>query len=233
MFIGHFGVGLGLKKAAPRVSLGTLFLGAQLIDLAWPTLLLLGVERVELAPGGKGPPLNFTHYPITHSLLMVLVWSMLFGAGYFFLRRHRIGAVVCGVAVLSHWLLDLVVHHPDLPLYPGGGPRVGFSLWDSLPGSMLLELLIFGVGTWLYGRSTQAIDRIGSAGFWALIGFLLVVHAMNVLGDPPPSVAAVAWAGHAQWLLVAWAYWIDRHRRERLPAALALTSNLNSVAVEK
>lgn len=213
MFIGHFGAGLALTKAAPRVSLGTLFLAAQFIDLVWPTLLLVGVERVELAPGAKGPPLVFTHYPVTHSLAMVLVWSLLFGAVYQFARRYRTGAIVCAVAVLSHWVLDLIVHHPDLPLYPGGGPRVGLGLWDSLPGTLVVELALFGLGTWLYVRATEATDRTGSIGFWALIGFLLVVHAANVFGAPPPSVAAVAWAGHAQWLLVAWAYWVDRHRR--------------------
>lgn len=216
MFIGHFGVGLGLKRAAPRVSLGTLFLGAQLIDLAWPTLLLAGLEKVELAPGAKGPPLNFTDYPISHSLLLVLVWSALFGAGCYLIQRDRGGAFICGLAVLSHWLLDLIVHHPDLPLFPGG-PKVGFGLWGSLPGSLILELLIFGIGVWLYTRSTQAVDRVGSLGFWLLIAFLVVLHAANVFGPPPPDVGAVAWAGHAQWLLVAWAYWVDRHRRGTVP----------------
>ncbi len=98
LFIGYFGAGLALKKAAPRVSLGTLFLAAQLIDLVWPTLLLVGVERVELAPGAKGPPLVFTHYPVTRSLAMVLVWALLFGAVYQFARKYRAGAVVCAVA---------------------------------------------------------------------------------------------------------------------------------------
>lgn len=219
MFIGHFGAGMALKKAAPRVSLGTLFLAAQFIDLLWPTLLLVGVERVELTPGAKGPPLTFTHYPISHSLLMVLVWAVLFGVVYQFARRYRAGAVVCAIAVLSHWVLDLIVHHPDLPLYPGGGPHVGFGLWDSLGASLAIEGLIFALGVWLYSRATQATDRVGSFGFWSLIAFLLVIHAANVLGDPPPSVAAVAWVGHAQWLLVAWAYWVDRHRRPRELAA--------------
>jgi hypothetical protein len=67
----------------------------------------------------------------------------------------------------------------------------------------------------LYCRATQAIDRVGTIAFWGLMGFLVVVHAANVLGDAPPSVAAVAWVGQAQWLLVAWAYWVDRHRRLR------------------
>jgi hypothetical protein len=215
MFIGHFGAGLALKKAAPGVSLGTLFLAAQFIDLLWPTLLLVGVERVELMPGAKGPPLAFTHYPISHSLLMVFVWALLFAVVYHGVRRHGLGAIICGLAVLSHWMLDLVVHHPDLPLYPGGGPRLGFGLWDSAGGTLAVEGSIFALGLWLYVRSTAPVNRAGSVGFWALIACLVAVHAANVLGDAPPSVAAVAWVGQAQWLLVLWAYWVDRHRRPR------------------
>ncbi len=214
MFIGHFAVGFGLKSRVPAVSLGTLFLAAQFLDLLWPVLLLLGIERVELAPAaGQGPPLHFTHYPISHSLAMVLVWAGLFGGSFHLLRRSVVGAVICALAVLSHWILDLVVHHPDLPLVPGSGARYGFGLWSSLPLSLGLELLIFGIGVWLYARTTHAVDRVGSIGFWSLIAFLMIIHLANVFGPPPPSVVAVAWTGHAQWLLVLWAYWIDAHRR--------------------
>lgn len=216
MFIGHFGVGFGLKKPAAAVSLGTLFLGAQFIDLLWPTLLLLGVERAELAPAGEHPPIHFTHYPISHSLLLVAIWAVLFAAVYFVLRRSRRGAIFCAVAVLSHWLLDLLVHHPDLPLLPTAELRVGLGLWRSVPASLLLELALFGVGVWLYTRSTEARDRIGTIGFWALVGFLLLIQIGNVFGAPPPSITAVAWVGQAQWLFIVWAYWIDAHRRARL-----------------
>lgn len=212
MFIGHFGVGLGLKRHAPAVSLGTLFLAAQFLDLLWPTLLLVGVEQVEIDPGASGPPLRFSHYPISHSLVMVLAWAALFAALFYLLRRHLAGAVVCGVAVVSHWLLDLIVHHPDLPLMPASGARYGFGLWNSLWGTLLVEGAIFGIGLWLYCRTTRAVDRIGKIGFWALIWFMGTIHIANVFGSPPPNVAAVAWVGQAQWLLVLWAYWVDRHR---------------------
>ncbi len=218
MFLGHFGVGLGLKQNAPAVSLGTLFLGAQFVDLLWPTLLLIGTEHVEIVPGAKGPPLEFTHYPVSHSLLMVAVWAALLGGVYFLRRRNLRGAAIVAVAVLSHWVLDLVVHHPDLPLWPGGHARVGFGWWESLPVSLAVELAIFGVGVARYVRATEALDRVGAIGFWSLVGFLLAIHLANVFGQPPPSVAAVAWVGQAQWLLVLWAYWIDGHRR---PAAVA------------
>jgi membrane-bound metal-dependent hydrolase YbcI (DUF457 family) len=215
MFIGHFAVGFGLKRAAPAVSLGTLFLGAQFIDLLWPTLLLAGVEHVEIAPGAAGPPLRFTHYPVSHSLAMVMVWAGLLGGGHYFWRRSARGAAVVAAAVVSHWVLDLLVHHPDLPLAPGTEFRAGFGLWGSLPLSLALEVALFAAGCWLYSQSTVPNDRIGRFGFWGLVAFLGVIHAGNVFGGPPPSVTAVAVVGQAQWLLVAWAYWIDAHRSRR------------------
>ena len=117
MFVGHFGVGFAAKAAAPRVSLGTLFLAAQLVDLLWPTLLLLGLEKVEIRPGiTRVTPLDFVSYPISHSLLMAVVWAALFAGAYLLLRRHAAGALVAFAAVVSHWLLDLATHRPDLPL---------------------------------------------------------------------------------------------------------------------
>ena len=212
MFIGHFGVGLAAKALAPRVSLGSLFLAAQFIDLAWPTLLLLGIERVRIAPGITAvTPLDFEHYPITHSLLAVLLWGVGFAVVYKLIRKSSRGALVLGALVVSHWVLDLVVHRPDLPLYPGSA-KVGPGLWDSAAGTLVVELAVFGLGAALYLRTTRAKDRTGAWALWSLLGFLLLIHLGNLLGPPPPSVAAVAWMGHAQWLLVLWGYWIDRHR---------------------
>ncbi len=214
MFIGHFAVGLGLKRFAPRVSLGTLFLAAQFIDLLWPSLLLLGLERVEIAPGiTQVTPLDFTHYPISHSLLAVIGWALLFALVYFFLSRSHRAAIAIAAAVLSHWLLDLLTHRPDLPLYPGNSPHFGFGLWNSLAATLAVEIPIFALGIYLYLRCTTARDRVGSVGLWALLIFLLAVYLGNLFGEPPPNVTALAWVGQAQWLLIAWGYWVDRHRR--------------------
>ena len=213
MFLGHFGVGFGAKTAVPKVSLGTLLLAAQFLDLLWPTLLLLGIERVNIRTGGKQyPPLDFVHYPYSHSLLMVILWAVLFGAVYYFFRRNRAGAIVLGLAVISHWVLDLIVHIPDLPLYPGDAQRFGFALWSSPMIEMVLELSIFALGAWLYLHTTKAIDATGRWALWSLLAFLVTIHLANTFGPPPPSVPAIAWAGQAQWLLVAWGYWVDRHR---------------------
>lgn len=214
MFIGHFGVGFGAKAAAPKVSLGSLFLAAQFIDLLWPTLLLFGLERVRIITDPvRGPPLDFVYYPISHSLLAVCVWAVLFAVVYYLLRRSLVGAWVLGLLVVSHWLLDLIVHHPDLPLYPGSAYRVGFDLW-SLPGmALILELTIFALGTGLYLRATEARDATGKWALWALLAFLVLIQFSNYFGPPSPGITALAWVGQAQWLLVAWGYWVDRHRR--------------------
>lgn len=213
MFIGHFGVGLGAKAIVPRVSLGSLFVAAQFIDLLWPTLLLLGIERVRIEPGATAvTPLAFEHYPVSHSLLAVLGWALLVACGHWLVRRNKRAALVMAALVLSHWLLDLLVHRPDLPLVPGSDIVVGLGLWSSLPLTLAVELPLFVVGARLYARATRPRDATGRWAFIGLLAFLLAIYAANLLGEPPPNVEAIAWLGHAQWLLVLWGYWIDRHR---------------------
>jgi hypothetical protein len=213
MFIGHFALGFGAKRWAPSVSLGTLFLAAQFVDLLWPTLLLLGIEHVRLAPGITAfTPLDFTHYPVSHSLLAGVGWGIAVGGGYALLRRTRRGALVIGLLVLSHWMLDVITHRPDLPILPGVDARAGLGLWNSIPATLVVEIAIFAGGLALYGRATGAADRIGRWGLWALAALLLAIYAANVWGPPPPDEAAIAWVGHAQWLLVLAAYGLDRHR---------------------
>jgi hypothetical protein len=221
MFLGPFGVGFGAKRAAPRTSLGTLFLSAQFIDLLWPTLLLVGIERVELRPGiTRVTPLDFVAYPVSHSLAMVICWGVLFAAVYLVVTRYTAGAIVTGAAVVSHWFLDVLVHRPDLPLLPGGTARVGLGLWNSLPATLAAEFVVFWAGAWLYFRSTMPMDRTGRYGPAALVALLVLIYLANVFGPPPPRATAIAWAGHAQWLLVIAGYWIDRHRRIRPSIAL-------------
>jgi hypothetical protein len=216
MFIGHFGIGFAAKRVAPRLSLGTAFLAAQWLDLLWPTLLLLGLESVRIAPGATAvTPLVFDHYPISHSLLAVACWGLALGAVYALAKRSMRGAVAVGVLVVSHWLLDAVVHVPDLPLAPGSATMVGLGLWQSLAATLAVEIPVFALGVWLYATSTQAKDRSGRWGLIGLVAFLALIHIGNLFGEPPPSATAIAWVGQAQWLLVAWGYWVDAHRTVR------------------
>jgi hypothetical protein len=213
MFIGHFGAGLAAKSVTPRPSLGTLLLASQFIDLIWPVFLILGAERVELDPGNTVvTPLNFVSYPLSHSALAVLGWSVLVGIAYYAFRRQRKDSLVLGALVMSHWVLDLLSHRPDLPLVPGGDLKLGMGLWNSLPLTIVVEGALFVLGVVLYLKTTGARDAKGSFGFWGLVIFLVVMYLMNLFGPPPPSVEPIGYVGLLQWLLIAWAYWVDRHR---------------------
>jgi hypothetical protein len=213
MFLGHFGVGLAAKKLTPYTSLGTLLLSAQLLDLIWPVLVLRGVESVAVVPGLTAvTPLDFVSYPWSHSLLMAAVWALAFAGLYTFIRRYPRGAIVVGALVLSHWVLDLIAHRPDLPLLPGMGPRLGLGLWHSVPATIAVELLLLGLGLYLYSKNTEPVDRIGT---WALITFALAlagIYLASVFGPPPPDGSVAAYSAMAMWLLVLWGYFIDRHR---------------------
>ena len=213
MFIGHFGVALAAKKAAPNTSLGTLILAAQFLDFLWPVFLLLGIEHVRIAFGfTRVSPLDFTHYPISHSLLMATLWATLFGGIYYSLRRSARSAWVVGAAVLSHWILDFIVHRPDLQLRPGGAVRVGLGLWNSLPATIAVEVFFFGAGLAIYLGCTRARDQIGRYGFWALVAFLFLGWVSSLFAGAPPSVSALAWGGIAMWLMAPWGWWADSHR---------------------
>ena len=220
MFVGHFGVALAARafdrpRAAVRSpSLGTFVAAAQWLDLVWPVLVLAGIERVRVAPEvTRVTPLDFESYPWSHSLFMAVAWAIAVGALWYARSRERRrgAAVLLGSVVASHWVLDWIAHRPDLPLWPGG-PRVGLGLWNSFTGTIAVEAAIFLGGLWLYARSTRPVDARGR---WALAGFaacLVVFYAMSLVGPPPPDGKAVAVADLGMWLLVAWAYWIDRHR---------------------
>jgi hypothetical protein len=217
MFIGHFGLAMAAKKVAPRPSLGTLVLAAQLVDGVWPVFVLLGWERVEIAPGATAvTPLRFVSYPYTHSLVAGAFWAALLAGGYYALRRDRAGAAWIAALVVSHWMLDFASHRPDLPLWPGG-PKAGLGLWHSLPATLVVEFALFGAGAWLYVRATRPRDRVGTFAFAAFVAVLAAIYAATVFGPPPPSVEVLAMSGLLGWFFIVWAYWIDRHREPLSP----------------
>jgi len=220
MFLGHFALALGTKHAAPRASLGVLVAAAQWPDLLWPFFLLAGIERVAVAPGDTAfTPLRFEWYPISHSLLAVVVWALLGCVAYYVGRGDRRGACAVLLLVASHWVLDAIVHRADLPLSPWGNTRVGLGLWNSVPVALTAELVMFAIGAALYLRATRPVDAIGRWAAWSLLGFLALIQVGNALGPPPPSAEMVAYAALALWLVVLWAWWADRHRTAPADAA--------------
>ena len=218
MFIGHFALAFGAKKYAPQVSLGILFLACQLADIIWPNLVLLGFEVVEVDPGNTVmTPMNLVHYPYSHSLVALLLWSAIFAGLYALLQRSgKKAAIVIAVLVLSHWVLDVLTHRPDMPITLADAPLIGLGLWNYPLVTVPLELSLFAAGIWLYVRNTKPVDRQGSIGLWSLAIFLLVIYVAGLLGPPPPSATAVAWSAQALWLVVAWGFWVDHHRQRRI-----------------
>ena len=215
MFLGHVALGLAAKRAAPGTSLGILVLAAQLADTVWPVFVALGVEQVAIDPGNtRVTPLNFISYPYSHSLLTMALWALAFAYPLGLARGQRTVAILAAL-VVSHWVLDVLTHRPDMPLTPTG-PKLGLGLWNSIAGTMLVELPMYAVGVWMYAAATRPHDRIGTWAFASLTVFLVVVYLAVILGPPPPSVAAVWVSGLAgAVLLTAWAWWADRHRVSR------------------
>ena len=212
MFVGHFALAYAAKRWVPHVSLAVLFAAAQLADLMWPVLVAAGLEHVRIAPGfTAATPLEFISYPYSHSLLALLMWGAVFALAATRLRRSNTAqTLVLFALVVSHWLLDVATHMPDMPLYPGGA-KFGLGLWNSVPATLLVELSMFAIGVWMYTRATSARDAAGRWVTWGLVAFLAV--GFLAAGTPPPSITALwmsALSGGAIILALAW--WGDRHR---------------------
>jgi hypothetical protein len=211
MFIGHYGAAFAAKKAAPQLSLGTLFLAAQLMDLIWPVLLLLGLEHVRIAPGNTVvTPLDFYDYPFTHSLTGSLLLSFALGACIYGITKHRRSAIVAGILVFSHWILDFLTHRPDLPLTFNSTIVVGLGLWNSMAGTITVELFIFTAGLLLYFTTTSPEKRKGTIAFGVFIVVLAGIYFGNLFGPPPENVSLIAVVSNAAWIFVLWAYWLDK-----------------------
>ena len=179
-----------------------------LADLIWPVLVALGAEQVRIVPGITAfTPLEFISYPYSHSLAMLALWGVLYASAF---ARARVSFAIVFVLVVSHWFLDVATHMPDMPLYPGSS-TYGLGLWNSVAGTRAVELTLFAAGVWLYLRATASHDRIGRWATWGLIAFLLVGFLADA--PPPPSVTAL-WmmALVLSAIIIALAWWADRHR---------------------
>jgi hypothetical protein len=258
MFVGHFGVAFAAKRVVPRTSLALLFAAAQFADLLWPLLVAIGLEQVRIAPGDTAfTPLDFVSYPYSHSLAWLVVWGVVFalivvrlkpdttyasakpdttyasgtgatqGSGTGVVSGFSRTFAILAALVVSHWVLDWITHRPDMPLYPRSA-KFGLGLWNSIPATLAIELVLFAAGVWVYAASTRARDGVGRWAFVALVAFLTLVYLGNVFGSPPPSVTAlwiVAVAGGL--ILLAWSWWVDSHRSDKSQGFKSQVSSLS------
>jgi hypothetical protein len=215
MFLGHYGVAFALKRVEPKISLGTLFFATQLVDFLWSIFLLLGWERVRILPDDNPLlGLQFYDYPITHSLVGALAWGAVAATLYYSwptrdTTRHWQASLLVGATVASHWLLDLLVHLPDLPLMGNDSPKLGFGLWRHPALAIVLELAILGLGVAIYLRSRSRRHPVRTGRLVVVLVVLIGVYAASLLGPEPPSVTAIGLSGAAFFalmpLLGAWA----------------------------
>jgi hypothetical protein len=214
MFIGHYAVGLAAKKAFPKTSLGTYFLAVQWLDIVWPLFLLLGWEHARITPGiTQVMPLDLYDMPFSHSLVAALIWSLLFYAFYFLIRRSHKGAIILSACVLSHWVLDVIAHRPDMPLTLTGNSRLGLGLWNSVLGTLFVETGMFVIGLLLYVNATKPRNNLGKYSLWGLTGLLILIYSMQFTGVIPPDMRSVAILGNTQWIIIFLAYWVNQQRK--------------------
>lgn len=209
MFVGHYGVSFA-ARARSAIPLWVLFLAVQWLDVLWAPFVLLGIEKVRIVPGITATnPLDLYYMPYTHSLVAAVAWSLVAVMAYRVARRGAPtrDAVIVGAAVFSHWVLDFLVHRPDLPLY-GNRVKVGLGLWNYPVVAFALELaLLFGSMLW-YLRATRRRARP-----FVIFGLIMAAVQASVFFGPPPAsggmIAATAIAAYAAYAVVA--AWLE-HR---------------------
>ncbi len=176
MYAGHYAAALALKARYPETPTWIPLLGVGILDVLFGPFVLVGLERVSMTPGAS-PGFSLDHIDWSHSLVMALAWSGVFGA--LFLRRGKLVAAVAGGAVFSHFLLDLLVHPPDLALWPGSGTHLGIGLWRLLPdGWWFLELALISAGLWYYWARSKRSRTFGGRAAWVIV-VVLLLHAVN------------------------------------------------------
>jgi hypothetical protein len=187
MFIGHWAPALAAAAASNRApKIGMLFIAAQLVDWAFFGLLLAGVEHMRFSPGISAMnPMDLYHMPFTHSLLGATGFAVMFAALVWLVSKDRVAALIAGAVVLSHWLLDLLVHVPDLTL-AGSPPKLGFGLWNHPAIEMPLEVGITLGALWWYAKARQP----ARLPVLTLVAVLLGLQAVNWFGPVEPEVTA-------------------------------------------
>ena len=210
MFVGHYGVSFAAKPVGKRVPLWVWFIAVQWMDVIWSVLVLAGIEKLHIVPGfTEANALDLYYMPYTHGLPGSIVLSLIFGGivALFTPGNRGATALLVAAASFSHWILDLIVHTPDLPLYDNT-VKVGFGLWRHVALSFPLELIVLGLGAWLYARvTTFKRPKV----FWGFVIFLAVMQVYANFGPPPSSPQAMAVMALAFYAVLALlAGWVER-----------------------
>lgn len=210
MFVGHFAAGIAGKIACPRLPLWPLIGASQLLDLGWATLVMAGVEKLRIVPGLPGSPLDLYYMPWTHSLPTALLWSGVAGllAARWWQGVPRAGIVVA-LVVFSHWLLDLVVHRPDLGLW-FDSMKVGLGLWNLPQPEMALEMGMVALagGGWIALRKDQGLAAAPALGFLLLLTVLQMVSLVSGATENGVQMGLLALFGYGVTMAGAW--WAER-----------------------
>ena len=213
MFIGHYGPALAAKPAQPTIPLWLLFIAVQWMDVCWSILVLMGVEKLRVVPGfTEGSALDLYFMPYTHGLLGAAVLALVFGmvCALFFRERRILTIAVLAGAVFSHWLLDLVVHVPDLPLI-GDRMKVGFGLWRHVAISLPLEIVVLFAGALIYDRSRPG--KKGRIAFWIFVVAMAAIQAGTQFMAPSSGQAEAVMALASYLALAALAGGIEAVRK--------------------
>jgi hypothetical protein len=216
MYVGHYAASLALKRFEKRASLGVLFLAVQFVDIVFFPFVLLGIERLNIVENfTQSTHFELEYMPYTHSLVAFLIWSGLAYAlfRWVVVKSHSV-AMVVALAVMSHWLLDVIVHTPDLPIWSDASPKLGLGLWNNAIATYALEAALLLAGLWLYLRSTSASSRAGKYGMAIFVVALLLVNIANIFGPMQgDSTVVLAVTAVASYLLfAAAAFWLDTKR---------------------
>lgn len=217
MFVGHYGVSFAAKpvgaRAGARVPLWVWFIAVQWMDVVWSVLVLLGIEKLRIIPGfTEANALDLYYMPYTHGLPGSLVLSLLLGAivALFTSGNRATTVLLVAAASFSHWVLDLLVHVPDLPLYDNAA-KVGFGLWRHVALSFPLELIVLGLGAWLYARLTAFTRPYGQYLYWGFVIFLAGLQVYANFGPPPSSPEIMAMTALFFYMsLTLLAAWVER-----------------------
>lgn len=217
MFIGHYAPAAALKPLSQQTPLWHLFVAVQFLDYLWAIFILAGIEKARVVPGLlAASDLDLHFMPYTHSLAAALAWSAAAALGYRFALNRRAGwtgAVLIGAAVFSHWIADLIVHAPDLALYPGSAEKLGYGLWSSVLVSQSLEIALTGAAFLLYTITTAPKGAMGRISLLTAAAAFLALQAYNVIAPPPAGIEAVAISALVAYsLFAALAFWLDRTR---------------------